>query len=83
MNNGNTTRRKFLTGLGGLVFAPAIVRAENIMPVRSPPLITSVTVISPGSGYKVATAIDSGLYYCPYVPLYFYDTKGNITNIVV
>jgi hypothetical protein len=28
-------RRKFLTGLFGLVAAPAIVKAANIMPVRS------------------------------------------------
>lgn len=28
-------RRKFLTGLTGLICAPAIVRAASIMPVRS------------------------------------------------
>jgi hypothetical protein len=32
-------RRGFLSGLVAIVAAPAIVRIENIMPVRPPPLI--------------------------------------------
>ena len=38
-----TSRRSFITGLTGLIAAPAIVRAQSLMPVRvvkwSPPLI--------------------------------------------
>jgi hypothetical protein len=34
-------RRGLLTGLGALFAAPAIVRVESIIPVRTPPLILS------------------------------------------
>lgn len=30
-----TSRRKFITGLSALIVAPAIVRVESLMPVRS------------------------------------------------
>lgn len=33
------TRRGFLTGLGALLAAPAIVRASSLMPVRSMPAV--------------------------------------------
>jgi hypothetical protein len=35
-----TSRRNFLIGLGSLIAAPAIVHVENIMPIRTPPIIT-------------------------------------------
>lgn len=35
----NTNRRGFLTGLGAFFAAPAIVRIENIMVVKTPKLI--------------------------------------------
>jgi hypothetical protein len=34
-----TSRRSFITGLVSFVAAPAIVRAANIMPVRSPKVL--------------------------------------------
>lgn len=34
-----TTRRGLITGLAGLIVAPAVVRAESLMPVRSVPLV--------------------------------------------
>lgn len=33
------SRRSFFTGLGLMVAAPAIVRAESLMPIRAPKLI--------------------------------------------
>lgn len=33
-------RRRFLAGLVGLIAAPAIVRAESLMPVRTPKWVT-------------------------------------------
>lgn len=33
-------RRKFLIGLGSLIAAPAVVRVENLMPVRSVKLLS-------------------------------------------
>ena len=41
-------RRGFLLGLGALIAAPAIVRIENIMPVRAPKL-----VLAPASALDV------------------------------
>ena len=38
-------RRTFLTGLVSALAAPAIVRVESIMPVRSPKLVTVKTII--------------------------------------
>lgn len=57
------TRRSFLTNVVGLLCAPAIVRAESLMPVRSPRILR---------GY---TAFDAGVFYCPYIPLQ-YDGPG-------
>lgn len=37
-----TSRRKFITGLSALIVAPAIVRVESLMPVRS--LITPTII---------------------------------------
>lgn len=34
-------RRRFLAGLVGLIAAPAIVRAESLMPVRTPKWVTA------------------------------------------
>ncbi len=34
------TRRKFLTGMGSLLAAPAIVHAGNLMPVKAAKLLT-------------------------------------------
>lgn len=52
-----TSRRSFLTGLAGTVIcAPAIVRASSLMAVKSltPRTLSSVTVVSAGSGYTSA-----------------------------
>ena len=52
-------RRKFLTGLMGLVAAPAVVKAVNIMPVKSfvkPQLYTFPhrVWVAPSSGVNLA-----------------------------
>lgn len=60
-------RRRFLTAAIGLIAAPAIVRAANIMPVKSlrafdgvritPGNITSVQIINGGAGYTSSPVI--------------------------
>lgn len=37
-------RRKFLTGLVGIIAAPAVVKVESLMKVASPPLIAPKNV---------------------------------------
>lgn len=56
------SRRGFLTGLTALFVAPAIVKVENIMPVK---------IIKPDDliPYKGIHVFDAGFFYCPYVPL--------------
>jgi hypothetical protein len=39
-----TNRRRFLTGLGVLLTAPAIVRVASLMPVKAPPPVWSAFV---------------------------------------
>ena len=71
----NLSRRTFITGL----FAPAIVSATSIMPVKlfvpprkwtldlddfSMPLDPSLAL-----WYKGKQPLDAGIFYCPYVPL--------------
>lgn len=55
-----TSRRAFLTGLGSIICAPAIVRASSLMPVKAYSFttvyedfgrITSVTMVNGGAGY--------------------------------
>ena len=43
----NLHRRGFITGLGALIAAPAIVRVASIMPVRSMPVELEVYGASP------------------------------------
>jgi hypothetical protein len=59
-------RRSLLRGLAGLIAAPAIVRFETIMPVRSPydidwelwrPRGIDVNIIHPGYGYSPGDVI--------------------------
>lgn len=58
-------RRKFLFGAGAVVAAPAIIKIQNLMPVK-----TWVEV-----GYKGVTGFDAGFFYCPYIPLQYATTK--------
>jgi hypothetical protein len=44
------TRRSFLIGLGGLIAAPAIVRFESLMPVKS-------LILTDASGTPIDTLI--------------------------
>lgn len=59
-------RRGFLLGLGSLLAAPAIVRIQNIMPVKSMP---------------AADVLDAGLDMLDGVPeLVLYDSEGNVLH---
>lgn len=40
----NINRRGFLTGLGALIAAPAVVRYANIMPVKAPRIVLPGTI---------------------------------------
>jgi hypothetical protein len=55
-------RRGFLLGLGAsLIAAPAIVKIENIMPVRNLPLVITPAPILPGAvTYVPAMTVDGG-----------------------
>ena len=48
-------RRKFLTGLMGLVAAPAVVRASSLMPVKS---FVAVDLPPPPPGFRRLTLVD-------------------------
>ena len=48
-------RRKFLTGLMGLVAAPAVVRASSLMPVK---LFVAVDLPPPPPGFRRLTLVD-------------------------
>jgi len=48
-------RRKFLTGLMGLVAAPAMVRASSLMPVKS---FVAVDLPPPPPGFRRLTLVD-------------------------
>lgn len=52
-------RRNFLRGMFA---APAIVAVESIMPIK---IIKSPLIAT----YEGFTSFDSGIFYCPYVPL--------------
>jgi hypothetical protein len=55
----NLSRRTFIGGL----FAPAVVSATSIMPVK---------LFDPGYTklwYKGKQGLDAGIYYAPYIPL--------------
>jgi len=48
-------RRKFLTGLMGLVAAPAVLRASSLMPVKS---FVAVDLPPPPPGFRRLTLVD-------------------------
>lgn len=50
-------RRSLLTGLAALIAAPAVVRAESLMPVRAPKLIVPEPLIVTAARWWRVTAI--------------------------
>ena len=53
------TRRTTLFGLGGLLVAPAVVRASSLMRVKPKFLLP----------YRGRTIFDAALVNCPYIPI--------------
>lgn len=91
-------RRGFITGLGTLVAAPAIVRAGSLMPVRvwSPPLIIRDGWLVP-NGAEVPRAVFADLFAAvgtswgsrsddtftlPVVPGHLIQCEGTLSGMV-
>ena len=61
------SRRSLLTGAIASIFAPAVVNAGILMPVKE--------IVNPNiMWYKGYSPITAGIFYCPYVPLQYAGT---------